>query len=137
MISLTKAMTFLLLSAATLRKASAKCSSYYYQKGSSDNEFAAYSFDHDTTSCTDLTRDSRQKLSDGNWETIKADKNHQSTIQVSWVWVDTDIFGNNVDKEKIAADLNEGVLTITIPKKEEEKESSPKLIPIKSGAASE
>ncbi|KAL3942998.1 MAG: hypothetical protein SGBAC_002905 [Bacillariaceae sp.] len=45
--------------------------------------------------------------------------------------------GHNVDKEKIAADLKDGVLTITVPKKEPE-EISPTFIPISTsgGAAS-
>ncbi|CAJ1924150.1 unnamed protein product [Cylindrotheca closterium] len=42
--------------------------------------------------------------------------------------------GSNVDKEKIGADLKDGVLTITVPKKEPEK-TLPKYIPITSGAA--
>lgn len=41
--------------------------------------------------------------------------------------------GPNVDKDKIAADLKEGVLTITIPKKEA-KETSPTYIPITSSS---
>jgi HSP20 family protein len=44
--------------------------------------------------------------------------------------------GPNVDKEKTAADLKDGVLTITVPKKEPEPEKpSPTYIPITSGAA--
>ena len=42
--------------------------------------------------------------------------------------------GPNVDKDKIAADLKDGVLTITVPKKEVKK-PEPKYIPITSGAA--
>ena len=42
--------------------------------------------------------------------------------------------GPNVDKEKIAADLKDGVLTITVPKKEPVT-PSPTYIPITSGAA--
>jgi len=41
--------------------------------------------------------------------------------------------GPNVDKEKIGADLKDGVLTITVPKKEV-VEKSPTYIPITSGA---
>jgi HSP20 family molecular chaperone IbpA len=41
--------------------------------------------------------------------------------------------GPNADKEKIGADLKDGVLTITVPKKEPEK-TSPTYIPITSGA---
>ncbi|CAJ1923224.1 unnamed protein product [Cylindrotheca closterium] len=45
------------------------------------------------------------------------------------------IGSSNVDKEKIRADLKDGVLTITVPKTEEPEKASPTYIPITSGAA--
>ena len=90
MISYAKAVTTLLaLAMASLQsnEASAKCHSYYYQKGTSDYDYVAYSWDHDTSSCSLVTRDSRQKLASNDWTSVFADKNHQSTIQVTWYWV--------------------------------------------------
>ena len=44
-----------------------------------------YSYDHDDGVCD--TNYDRQKLSEGNWVDIYANKNHQNTIQVEWRYV--------------------------------------------------
>ncbi|KAL3902904.1 MAG: hypothetical protein SGILL_010649 [Bacillariaceae sp.] len=85
MISFSQATSLFLVSAASFQSASATCHSYYYQKGSSSTEYLAYSYDHDDGSCT--TNYDRQKLSEGNWVSIYANKDHENTIQVEWRYV--------------------------------------------------
>ena len=85
MISYHKVLPFLGVAASMLQYADAECKTYYYQKGSSTEKYVAYSYNHDDTSCG--SRKDRQALSDGEWVYVKADKDHESTIQVEWRYV--------------------------------------------------
>ena len=96
MISFNKAVSFLILSAATIQSASATCHSWYYQKGSSNTTYVGYSYDHDDGLCA--SRHDRLKLSTNSWQAIYADKDHQSTIQVEWRYVYENLLGYTVDK---------------------------------------
>ena len=59
----------------------ATCHTYFYQVGSSSSqELWARAFDHDDTSCAIEYSDA--EIKEGKWVSVKANKDHESTIQV-------------------------------------------------------
>ena len=59
----------------------ATCDTYFYQIGSSTDSLYVAAYDHDDTMC-DLDYSSKD-LKEGEWVSVKANKDHESTIQVT------------------------------------------------------
>ena len=77
-------LLLLALVACSISTAQAECHVYFYQSGTPSNtnvtHYYVYAWDHDDTLCGDYN--TLAKLEEGEWQSVKANKDHESTIQV-------------------------------------------------------
>ena len=82
-VTFSSAAALLLSLSATTTTVSAECSVYMHQSGPNTrswvNHYTLKSFKHDDGSCASYKH--KTTLVEGEWVSVKADKNHQSTIQ--------------------------------------------------------
>ncbi|KAL3923747.1 MAG: hypothetical protein SGILL_001471 [Bacillariaceae sp.] len=86
-------VTYLFLALAGFAStANATCHTYFYQVGSnSAQELNVEAYDHDDISC--MVENSDTDLKEGEWISVKANKDHESTIQVYIIDAKDDLCG--------------------------------------------
>ncbi|KAL3909471.1 MAG: hypothetical protein SGILL_008074 [Bacillariaceae sp.] len=91
-------ISFLLLAVAlcSISNVEGKCHVYFYQSGAPTNtsvsHYYVYAWDHDDKVCGDYS--SVAKLEEGEWESVSANKDHESTIQV---YFNTEYTGDSME----------------------------------------